>query len=262
MNLDQYGLPVQSDGDANDQLQRCGMVSVAAHLNRSVGDLEQNCEQAITRLLQIKPGIYTRYVGGSPDNVSADQLIAALGSHVVANDRKQIWLMFKEMTRRFGFAQNYKDGLNDDAKTKIPDFMFLRALPLFTRATILFYPICLITDALLVLSALSACGPVWRDGTEGFARRAPGDVDDNNTILTLAACRHKMPTPFSILSCFLFAHLRPWNYGCIRVTGELTNNRAYAPAYGALRHYHRAESGGNPEIAEMWEPICKKWFTP
>lgn len=27
---------------------------------------------------------------------------------------------------------------------------------------------------------------------------------------------------------------------------------------GALRHYHRAESGGNPEIAELWRPIIER----
>lgn len=32
MNLDNNGLPVQSDGDANDQLQRVGFIAVGVYL--------------------------------------------------------------------------------------------------------------------------------------------------------------------------------------------------------------------------------------
>lgn len=263
MNIDKYGLPVQSDGDANDQLQRVSMIDAIENIDvTQVSKIPTTwaLDAPVGVSLEILPGVYSRYIGGNTNNVSCDQLVAALAAHVVHGRQRKIGRMFLAMCKRFGFAQNYKDGLNDEAETKLPDFMLIRALPLFTRASVLLYPVCLITDALLVLSALSACGPVWRDGT-GFARRAPGDVDDNNTVLTLAACRFKMPTPLSILSCFILAKLRPWNLGCVETTGVLTNNAAYKPVFGALRHYHRAESGGNPEVAEMWRKTCDKWFS-
>lgn len=169
--------------------------------------------------------------------------------------------------KRWGFAQNKKDGLNGDmGKTKLPDFMALRALPLFLRASRWLYPIACVADVLLVLAALAACGPVWKDGG-GFARRGANDVDDNNTILTFAVCRARMPTPLSWLAVRLFAKLRPWNYGCAELVKEDAETRVaflpdtYRPVYGALRWYHRAEAGGNPEVAELWKPIVERWFT-
>ena len=265
MNLDKYGLPVQQDGDANDQLQRCGMIAVASDICKQESELAVNCLNAIRGPLQQANGVYMRYIGGNPNNVSADQLISALATHVVKKDGKRAFAMFTAMCKRFGFAQNYKDGLNDDAKTKLPDLMAIRALPLFARMHKALYPIALIADITLVLSALAAVGPVWRDGG-GFKRRDAGDVDDNNTVLTLAVCRVRLPTPLSILACLVFAKLRPWNLGCQEYRRseqgvEYVVNNARHPVFGALYWYHRAESGGNPEVAEMWRTICERWFS-
>lgn len=272
MHLDKYGLPVQADGDANDQLQRCGMIDAAFMIRGSTVPLGASivwtCGAAIVALLQSRPGVYVRFIGGPTDTVSADQLIAALAAHVASGSKSQVWLMFKAMMKRFGFAQNTKDGLNGSIQTKTPDFMFFRALPLFCRRPLL-YPIALFTDALLVLLALSAVGPVWKD-SGGFKRRSPDDVDDNNTILTLAVCRIRCPTPLSYLAIKLYSWLRPWNKGCIYTGTKYIDlpvdapveyrNNYYHPVYGALRWYHRAEAGGNPEIAEMWKPIIERYF--
>lgn len=275
MNLDKYGLPVQANGDANDQLQRCGMILTAASLEYGPShevdekSVEYACAKAIGFTLQPKLGWFIRHVGGNTNNVSADQLISALCAQVAMENSKGVWNMFKACIRRFGFAQNYKDGLNGDSKTKIPDFMLLRALPLYLRVHALWYPLRVFADALLVIQALLACGPVWKDGG-GFKKRDAGDVDDNNTILTLAVCRARMPTALSIIACKIYGKFRPWNYGCMQ--REITyadifdpphleeEPYAFHPAYGALRWYHRAESGGNPEAAEMWRNICKRYF--
>jgi hypothetical protein len=266
MHLDQYGLPCQADGDRNDQLQRCGMIITARGLSAEQGlsGFELTCGLALLTKLQPQPGVYVRYIGGATDNVSADQLIAALCAHIANGTRRQAWLMFVTMCKRFGFAQNYKDGLNADTKTKLPDFMLLRGLPLFARMHPSLYVFTLLADALLVLAALSAVGPVFRDGSIVPHRRGPDDVDDNNTILTLAVCRARMPTPLSWLAVKLYSWLRPWNYGCRGIRGidygQTVVENMYKPVYGALRWYHRAENGGNPEIAEMWKPIIDRYF--
>ena len=273
MHLDSHGLPVQSNGDPNDQLQRCGMVVVGADLEGNVYavplDTVFDCKHAVEELLQPKPGTYVRYVGGDPNTVSADQLIGALAAHVSLKNTKQVGRMFLAMCRRLGFAQNTKDGLDaSNTKTKLPDFMLLRALPLFARAHWLLYPAALLADLLLIALALSAVGPVFPDGAILPRRRGPDDVDDNNTVLTLAVCRSRMCTPLGLLACKIYGALRPWNLGCSETTfsqrGDLTvaniNSHAYHPVYGALRHYHREEAGGNPEVAELWKPICKRYF--
>ncbi len=268
MNLDKNGLPVQADGDANDQLQRVGMIVVGEELS-TYQDAFQKIPTlwALREGLQPEPGVYTRFFGGATNNVSADQLIAALGAHVAMGNTKQCWLMFKAMAKRLGFAQNYKDGLDGSARTKLPDFMFLRALPLFARMRWLLYPLALISDALLILAALSSVGPVFKDDSIIPRQRGPDDVDDNNTILTLAVCSARMPTPLSFLARKIYSSLRPWNYGCEghqsydEVGLSCVKYSVHHPVYGALRWYHRKESGGNPEIAELWKPICERYFT-
>jgi hypothetical protein len=268
MHLDEHDLPVQADGDKNDQLQRVSMILAACVLNKSKLPIAVIMHRALRRDLQPKKGVYVRFSDGNTNNVSADQLISALACWVLLRRPMQIAWMFLRMSLRFGFAQNYKDGLNSDARTKIPDCMFVRALPLFCRAHWSLYPLALCADSLLILSALASVGPVWRDN-QGFTKRSPGDVDDNVTILTFVTCRERMPTPFSILSCWIFGKFRPWNLGCsetIRVEltdkgrPNLISNRKHRPVYGALLWYHRAESGGNPEIAWMWKPIVDKFF--
>ena len=269
MNLDSNGLPVQANGDANDQLQRCGMIAVAGLLKSDASDaLTQNCIDAVSsnELLQPKPGVYVRHIGGDPANVSADQLIAALAAHVALGNTKQVLWIFLRCVMRLGFAQNYKDGLSGQEKIKIPDFMALRALPLFCRIHPIFYPLTIIADLSLLLASCSAVGPVWRDD-RGFTKRGPDDVDDNNTILTLAVCRYKMPTPLSWLATRIYGKLRPWNYGCCETAtiGPLesviyTYPNSYHPVYGALRWYHRKENGGNEAISTMWRGICKEYF--
>jgi len=267
MHLDEFGLPVQADGDANDQLQRVGMIATRFALsnedNFNGPHIYSVCHLGLLVLLQKRPGIYVRHVDGDPANVSADQLISALCYWIASRNIKQAGLMFLRCIQRLGFAQNYKDGLSSKERIKIPDFMLIRALPLFARAHWLLYPVALVADVLLVLMVLSACGPVWRDD-RGFTKRTPDDVDDNNTIMTLAVCAKRMPTPLSWLACRLYGKFRPWNFGCRETTwsGEVRTIRlnAYHPVYGALRWYHRAESGGNPEIAELWRPICEELF--
>lgn len=263
MHVDRFLLPCQADGDVNDQLQRVGMILTAYELSGGLGfeaaANEALFSAALDNALQPRPGIYTRYVGGDPANVSADQLIAALAAHVARRETKQIGWMALRCFARFGFAQNYKDGLDGTDRRKVPDFLLLRALPLFLRASRLLYPVAAVADLLLVFAALAAVGPVLRDDSFIPVRRTPDMVDDNSIILTLAVCRARMVTPLSWLAAKLYAKLRPYNHGCYEAIDQ--GYVEHSPVYGALRWYHRAEAGGNPEIAELWRPVVEKYLT-
>ena len=252
MHLDRHGLPMQKDGDRNDQLQRVGMIGVAEALGEAHEYDGRAPKLALQKDLQPRPGIFTRYKGGDPGNVSADQLIPVL-AYFILTVRRQAWRMLATCLLRFGFAQNYKDGLDGSSRTKIPDFMLIRALPLFARLTILFYPLALVIDLLLVINALLQAGPVFRDDKLLPTRRSPDDVDDNNVIVTLIVCRARMPTPFSVLAAKIYSALRPPNHGCKPGTGV-------SNVCGALRWYHRPESGGNPDIAAMYERLVAKFL--
>lgn len=262
MHLDSHGLPQQKSGDRNDQLQRVGMIATGSLLKWDLELLEHesvwtwlHMHDALEGPLQPRPGTYTRYVGGDPANVSADQLISALAYWVVSANVKQVLPLLGRMILRLGFAQNYVDGIDkvstkaktneetsvwkalSQGKWKLPDFMLIRALPLFARTHAALYPVAIVADLFLLLSALFAIGPVFRDDSLIPRKRGPDDVDDNVIILTLAVCRARMPTPLSILSAKLYAWARPWNYGCadeviVDADGEfvaLRNGIAYGP---------------------------------
>jgi hypothetical protein len=163
MNLDKDGLPVQLDGDANDQLNRLGMIIVASYVERDFSQNHYllNCFHAITTFLQPSPGIYLRHRYGNQRNVSADQLLPILCVWTMGCHKIQKKRMLVSMLKRFGFAQNIVDGLNgDNEKRKIPDFMLFRAMPLFARSFRsakwrhlwdLYLPIMVISDLIYIL---------------------------------------------------------------------------------------------------------------
>jgi hypothetical protein len=234
MNVDENGLPIQSDGDKNDQLNRLGYIAAVSALTPR----EQYCQVSpsialwgMSSLLQISPGVFTRYHGGDPNDVSADQLIPVLCGFTAWSYKKNIRRMFISMMKRFGFAQNTVDGLNGDYKTKkLPDFMFFRAMPLFCRASWWTYPLAWIFDLYLFVLAL---------GDYYYLKTDKDPADVNNTFLTISVCALIKPTLWSILAKELWLRLCP-------------------NIYERLQRYHRAESGGNPDLAEIALPLLKK----
>ena len=234
MNIDQYGLPVQLDRDASDQLQRVGMLAIVYHLDAE--PVEAHYKNAVYTLLQPKPGIYSRYTGATTLDVTGDQLIPVIAYWVLTDCSELMW-------RRLFFAQNVRKQGEPNVRT-FPDFMVFRALPLFCRASYLLSLLGIIADILLVFAVVIHC----------LTNTGMDDVDDNNLIVTLVTCQAKYPTWLSRFACYLYNKMRKTNYGCI-----LYNTH---PILGALYWYHRPEwpSYGNPEIAQLWAPLVSKYI--
>jgi hypothetical protein len=230
MFTDQYGLPVQSNQDANDQLQRVGMIAVASVLTPMPTSVP--VWVALEKNLQPSPGVFSRFTGGQTNDVSADQLISALGAFIANDCAREAWDMLKSMIKRYGFAQNTVDGLGGSQAKRIPDLMFFRAMPLFCRMSWLTWPFAWIFDLFLVVMVL---------GDYYYKQTDPDPADCIDTVLTLAVCRAKKPTLIS--------------WYCCQLTRTFGLNFS-----GRLTRYFRPETGANQEIAAMWQPICRHWF--
>lgn len=251
MHTDEYGLPMQADGDRQDQLNRVGLLLTALWLSPIKGTNGLRLLGGLFNLLQPRRGVYTRFTGSPENNVTADQLLPVLACYISArNKRGALWMLFRLLCR-LGFAQNTRK--IEGGKWKLPDFMLLRALPLLCRIHWVTYPLALIADLYLLVTALACRLPVWRDDSLLPVKRSPDDVDDNNAICTFVTCRKILPTPVSIVAARLYGALRPVNYGVTKLGAE--NN-----IIGALRWYHRAESGGNPEVAEVYRELVNEVF--
>jgi hypothetical protein len=226
MYLDKNGLPMQSDGDVQDQLQRVGMIGVGQLLNQSMAPLisDARIEKALYKDLRV--GIdYTRFVGGPTDTPTGDQLVPAMAYWTLKGRLLQM------LEVRWFFAQNRTDIFT--GKSTFPDFILLRMLPFIFRAGKILYPLTIIVDILLVFAALDA---VYRGSVD--------DTDDNNIIITLVTCRAKMATPMSILAAKLYGKYR-------KPPG----------VQGALNAYHAAKTGGNPEIARLYADLVIKYLS-
>lgn len=225
MNLDKYGLPVQDNGDAADQLQRVGMVAVGQKLT-SEQLVNTDLEYALRWMLQKNTGEYRRYYETSvTDDVTGDQLIPVMAYWSLCKERKEL----RDM--RWIFAQNVRKQGEPNVKT-FPDFILFRTLPLIIRGYNIPIIVHYIIDVLLILAVI--CYNIFNRGLD--------DVDDNNLVITLAVCRVSHPTLFSYIASKLY-----------------TYTRAYSPEY-AMRRYHRAEAGGNPEIGEQWIRIIRQYL--
>lgn len=258
MNLDKNGLPVQANGDANDQLARASELAVAALLmpaqvTHDTMPVALNCLAAVQTSLQPHYGSWVRYIGAPTDSTSADQIVSVSAVNVIAKDHESLIATGLRMFGRLGFAQNYRNTLDGSDSLQLPDFMLLRILPLLSRVSLVLYPAAVVADILLLCAALAAIGPVWTTG-KGFTARTPDDVDDNVLILTLIACSARMPTPLSWLARKLYGKYRATNDGCALTTPPCN------PVIGAMLWYHRAAAGGNPEVAQALIPLINAYI--
>ncbi len=239
MNIDKYGLPVQLDRDASDQLQRVGMLAIAYELQGARIKSITDPWRALLNLLQPAPGVYTRFTGATTDDVTGDQLIPTIAYWALIGNLSELGLMW----RRLFVAQNIRKQGEPNVHT-FPDIMVFRSSPLFFRAHWLLFPVTLFIDAFLVLAVLFNL----------LQNKGLDDVDDNNLIVTLTVCRARMPTPLAYLACRIYATFRKENYGSLKYNAH--------PVIGAILWYHRPEwpSYGNPEIALLWAPIINKYI--
>ena len=222
IHFDDHGLIVQADGDGGDTAQRTGMLFFRF---RDAEAFRLALDQ-----LEIREGIYVRhpYQNGfrnDPNRFSRDQqraIVIALGSYGMTD---RLWNLAKAHLLRFGKYQN----LDYLGPSHLGEYIrAFRAWPL--------YPILCFTDLGLVISSVDIA---LTD------RAKPDQVDDNNHVMALLQAKDVLPTPVSWIARHIYKSFRPENFGN-SVLGEVD------PAQGALAWYHRAESGGNPFIAELY----------
>jgi hypothetical protein len=226
MKVDELGLPIQRDFDANDQLNRVGLLSLSS----------ERWYQQLTKL-QVTPGVYRRHGKADPNNVSGDQLVPVFAA-AMRWDKREFGQLTLRMLGRFGFAQNTHD--TDGTRKRLPDFLLPRVLPLITRAYLPSVLVCPF-DILLVIQVLLALVPYkTMDDNFKLHRRSPDDVDqDVNLCATLYACNLKKSTLLSRVAVRIYEENRPESLG------------GSPSVEGALRWYHRSEAGGNPEVGEV-----------
>lgn len=225
MHVDTWGLPVQANGDAQDQLQRTGMIAIGQILNNRVPMLISDPYLYVGLVNHLQPisGKYTRFVHGPLNTATGDQLIPVAAYWTVCRNRPELHAM------NHIFAQNRVDIFT--GRKTLPDFILLRMLPFLMRAHWILYPLTIILDLGLLMAIIVR-----------IYQGSLTDTDDNNTIITVAVCKAIMPTPLSLLSAKLYKRFR-------RAPGLV----------GALRDYHAARTGGNPEVAELWVPIVERF---
>lgn len=273
MYVDAYALIVQRDSDGGDTLQREGMYAFGKWLryNRStntavvedVPDKDRDPKQVMDRL-EVKPGIYVRHPDpkqwySNPNTTSRDQLVPVFAYCAAHEDYPRLGRLFWASLKRGFFAQNtIRAGANQNER-KVPDTL-LGHLSLFIRAggywTAPFYPWLLVTDSVSLAGTLLQQIPIHYVTASGKLRfKELRDVDDNNSIIQMLVAAHFKPTPISWLNRQVYAYTRRPNYGNT-VLGERN------PVMGALAWYHRAEAGGNPEMAELYRPLINEYFSP
>ncbi len=188
---------------------------------------------------------------GNPNNVSGDQLVPVFASQMLSKRPfapSALRATCRQLARRLGFAQNTHDTptneLPNGQRKLLPDFLLHRVIMFIARVYGWRTIVCF-ADTILFLNTLVTV-------IDLRLRNDPDHVDPFvNSCATLYACNVYRPTYLSKLSA------RTLNAGAIKTLG----NNIYAETddgipylnlvVGGLRWYHRAASGGNPEVGEV-----------
>lgn len=237
MHLDEHGLIVQSNGDAGDTAQRTGMYYSAVESADRNSDWYWEVREALD-LLEIDLGRFARHPDQwphcDPERLSRDNndpLIILMGEYgdFVRLERhyrahKSRWFRYQNLT---DYPQLHTPSMWIRAKRNGGKRWLLPAL-----------------DLGLLLASI----------TKVISKRVNMDhVDDNNHIMRLIQSARIMDTPTAKLARYVYRKFRPKNFGNT-VLGET------CPVMGSLCWYHRAEAGGNPEVAEAYRPLVKKYL--
>jgi len=274
--IDQYGLPVQRDGDGGDTAQRVGWawfgIGIRNQLLNKPWHRTFVCNfDSMLNLLEIeKSGEFCRHPhqGGwksNPDDFSRDQLtplVAAMGLWQQTERLQRSWDALRPCYEILKCVQGTKDLAGPDlvnlfnrAKGREPE----EAGDTFLAAGV----------AVRLVQAL----------------QNPDDVGDdlNLTVQLLSALIWK-PTDTVRQAAFAYAKNRPVSRGCYLSTyreeyglefstSEATMaeriddgmRRGWAPdcprILGALRWYFRAETGASSALAELYAPIVDEYLS-
>lgn len=235
MTFDSNGLPVQADGDGGDSAQRVGWIFTAQALSEQKSLWPISFDQCIA-LLEVTPGTYIRnpIKWNDPKDFSRDQQISIL---IALGQNKRLdavnRMIRTQDSRKFGLCQN----------GDIPTLgLFAAYIRSFQGTGFLSRLALCILDLELVVNSLLR------------GRKGLDDVgDDLNHILCLVHAATIAPTPVSWFARWLYKTFRPESYGTTQLGFK-------SHIYGAVAWYFRAESGGNPELASMWNMLIFQYF--
>jgi len=233
------GLICQNDQDTGDTAQREGFYYFTQKKNWLFGDAVNYYPQALidypaaVKILEVQPGLWIR--GPQyPDlkDMSRDQTdpnIICMGSMGLTDPLNRL------------FEQQWKRGFT----YQNADIPMLLTFSLYIRAfkTSWLYPLLYIFDLNFLWCWIGA-----------LMTTNPDDVDDNNAIMRFLQAVETMPTLWSWLGRLAYTKCRRKNLG----NTEMGENNT---VMGALAWYHRAASGGNPEISEAYRPFIMKYFS-
>jgi hypothetical protein len=267
--FDKHGLIVQRGGDGGDTAQREGWAWFGAWIRANLLNNPWAVQRSVTfsqvmEMLEAgKSGLFRRHPDqyNATNDFSRDQTIPLAAAMGVYNDTERLNRMWKGIVDRGYKAQNDRD---------IISFEYVG---LFARAR---------GADPHIAGDIQLFGSVWT--RIGVSLNNRDDVgDDLNLIMTLLMAKLRKSTTWSDRALTDYAKNRPVSYGCylgsyrakygtdLTISPEEMRKRMDAGiaagwkpdcprVLGALRWYFRTESNGNPELAELYEPIVRKWM--
>jgi hypothetical protein len=272
--FDPNGLIVQRNCDGGDSAQREGWywlgrsIRESAEIKEPWGATREMSFQGVMSQLEIgQTGTFRRnpVKWNDPSDFTRDQTIPLVAAMGVLNDVARLQRFYQELRRRNWFAQKRGDEMTT------PVYRNLIARARNARPN-------WVTDAASLYAAAGS--------RIVSAHGRPDDVgDDLNLIVILLVATFRFRSGGVDSAREYYSKNRPDNYGMFlqsyrKAYGtdwegkiprkEMTRRMdagikaGWTPdcprVLGALRWYFRAESGGCPGLAELYEPMIRKWF--
>jgi hypothetical protein len=275
LSVDKHGLIVQVDGDGGDTAQREGWAWFGSwirdnvlHNPWDVKRLVPNTNEPFTfektmAFLEVdQTGVFRRHPDqwNDPKDFSRDQTIPIVAAMGVWNDKARLDRLWNRTKGRNYLAQN-------------GDLISPEAINLFDRAR---------GEQPGLPGDIQLAASVWARIGQSLNNR--DDVgDDLNLVIILVMSKLRSSNSTTDSAVAAYAKNRPISYGCylqsyrqkngvdlkasageVRRRMEESIDKPWKPdcprVLGALRWYFRAETGGNPELAELYAPIVKQWL--
>jgi hypothetical protein len=265
---DQHGLIVQRDRDGGDTAQREGWAWVGSWVRSNVLHDPWSVKRTIThaqamaKLEVDQTGLFRRHPDQWNDtkDFSRDQTVPIIASMGLWGDRDRLERLWTRTKERNFLAQN-------------GDLISPEYVNLFDRAR---------DVAPGPIGDLQLGASVWT--RIGLTLNNKDDVgDDLNLLILLLIGLLRHPTDATRSAAATYAKNRPISDGCYLQSYRLHYGTDLSVSHaemrrrmesgiaagwkpdsprvlGALRWYFRAETGGNPSLAELYAPIVKRWF--